>query len=245
MRMDTHWSLLAGLLAGLAVLVAVPQRGDHRVAQVLRVGGERSSRVRRQLSWLERAWSKQARRSAQLDASQVATLAERVAALSRAGLPQPRLWRVLADREDAAAPACEVVARVVEMGGTSAEGLRLAGDRGEPLAWVGLACSVSQTCGAPLSEVLDGIAATVRAEVDAQRERESALAGARATATVLSWLPLAGIGLGLLTGENLVQVLVTTTPGRACLAVGVSFWVAGRAWMSWLIRHAERAGSAT
>jgi tight adherence protein B len=175
-----------------------------------------------------------------LDGAAVAVLADRVAALTRAGLPPAETWRVLAARGDATAPLCRAVARVVSLGGTSAEGLRRAAAGGAgPVAWLALACTVSQTCGAPLAEVLDGVARTVREEQQAQRERDAALAGPRATAAVLTWLPLAGLGLGALTGTNSLTVLVTTGPGQVCLAIGGCLWWTGRWWMSQLLRRAE------
>ncbi len=182
------------------------------------------------------------------DGAGVAGLADRLAALSRAGLPPGDTWRVLATREDAAAPICRAVARTVGLGGTSAEGLRLAtrvaqgspGARGGPVDWLALAFAVSQECGAPLAAVLDGVARVVREEHQAARERDAALAGPRATAAVLTWLPLAGLGLGGLTGTNSVRVLVSTGPGLVCLATGAALWWAGRWWMALLLRRAER-----
>ncbi len=185
-----------------------------------------------------------------LDADGVAELAEQVAALSRAGLPTQRLWRVLAGEPEAVgepgaaggspiAEVAEVVARVVALGGTEAQGLRVAGGGYGPLAWMALACDVSHTSGAPPAGVLDGIAVTLRAEREAAREREAALAGPRTTATVLTWLPLAGLGLGLLTGADAIGVLVATAAGRGCLVIAGLLWIAGRLWMSRMLRRAE------
>jgi len=180
-----------------------------------------------------------------LDGAAVAVLADRVAALTRAGLPPAETWRVLAARSDGTAPLCRAVARTVSLGGTSAEGLSraAAGQAGGagPVAWLALAFSVSQTCGAPLAEVLDGVARSLRDEQQAQRERDAALAGPRATAAVLTWLPLAGLGLAALTGTNTMTVLVTSGPGRVCLVIGGCLWWTGRWWMGRLLRRCERS----
>jgi tight adherence protein B len=105
-----------------------------------------------------------------------------------------------------------------------------------------MACAASQGAGAPLADVLDGVATAIRADEEARRHRDAALAGPRATAAVLTWLPLAGIGLGLLTGSNAPATLLGTSAGRACLVVGAGLWAAGRWWMSRLLAHASAAG---
>ncbi len=231
-------SLLAAAAAGLAVLVAVP------AAPALTRRGPVP------LPAPQPGMGEGAGRTVLPDSAGVAGLADRLAALSRAGLPPAETWRVLATRQDAAAPICRAVARTVALGGTSAEGLRLAtrgeagsrGVRGGPVDWLALAFAVSQECGAPLADVLDGVARTVREEHQAVRERDAALAGPRTTAVVLTWLPLAGLGLGALTGTNSVWVLVSTGPGLVCLATGAALWWAGRWWMARLLRRAERQG---
>jgi tight adherence protein B len=101
-----------------------------------------------------------------------------------------------------------------------------------------MACEVAQSSGAPIADVLDGLAVAVRAELEAAREREAALAGPRTTATVLTWLPLAGVGLGLLTGTNTLSVLFTTRAGWICLGLGAGLWWAGRVWTAALLRRA-------
>jgi tight adherence protein B len=263
-------TVTAALLSFAAVLLALPARPALVAREGRAEGPDR----------LAAPVSAPAPRPPRLDAGAVAELAERVAALSRAGLPGQRLWAVLAGttaevgasagldgwgrvdhrvhveaglvegvpvdggavdagRADGLGQVAAVVDRVVALGGRPAQGLRVASGGPGPLAWMALACDVSHFTGAPLAEVLDGIAVSLRAELEAAREREAALAGPRTTATVLAWLPLAGVGLGLLTGADAVSALVTTTAGRMCLALAVAFWVAGRVWMSRLVRRAE------
>ncbi len=183
-------------------------------------------------------WTGRRGRTPGLDAATVAVLARRVAGLSRAGLALPRVWPVLAEHDRIAPGLCARVATTVAMGGTTAEGLRLAAPGAGPVAWLALACAVAERAGAPMAEVLDGVAAVIRADEEAERQRNSALAGPRATAALLSWLPLAGVGLGLLTGVDAIGVLVTTAPGRGCLAAGLTLWGGGWWWMRRLLRAA-------
>lgn len=184
-----------------------------------------------------------------------AELAERAAALARAGLPPGRIWWVLAGEPAAAAgrdegPQAEtpVVARIardvaaaIDLGGTEAQGLRRASRDVPALNLLALACDTSRASGAPQAEVLEGIARSMRAQAQADRERRAVLAGPRITARLLAWLPLGGVGLGLLTGSDGVRVLLGTPAGWACAATAVVLWALGRWWMTVLLRRAERA----
>ncbi len=106
------------------------------------------------------------------------------------------------------------------------------------------AWGVSERTGAPLARVLDGLTEAIRADLQAERERDAALAGPRATATVLSWLPLAGLGLGTLTGAGTLGVLFGTGAGRVCLVTGGLLWWIGRSWSRRLVRRADSADPA-
>jgi tight adherence protein B len=117
-----------------------------------------------------------------------------------------------------------------------------AADAGAVLGWLAVTVAVSERTGAPLAACLERLAAAVRAEAAAADERASALAGPRATAQVLGWLPAAGIGLGALVGADPVHALLTTAPGRLCAAAGTALWLAGRLWSAALVRAAARAG---
>lgn len=172
-------------------------------------------------------------------------LTERLAALSRAGVAPHRAWQVLAATGGAGSGPARVVAGMLAGGGTVAEGLRLAAGRpgADPrLLWLALAAEVADRSGAPASAVLERFAELVRAELAQQQERSVALAGPRATATLLSVLPLVAPVLGRLLGADPLATLVGTGPGRLCLLAGVGFWLAGRCWTVRLVARAARAG---
>jgi tight adherence protein B len=171
----------------------------------------------------------------------VAGLAERVAALTRAGLPPARVWDLLAATTGPAQLVCAEVAAHLSAGGSTGAALRAV--PGPPaLRWLSVAQDGAERAGAPLADVLDGFADALREEEQAAAERETALAGPRATATVLAALPLAGLGLGYLLGANPLGALLGTGPGRVCLVAGTGLWLTGRSWTRALIRRAERAG---
>lgn len=171
----------------------------------------------------------------------VAELAVRLAALVRAGLPPHRGWEALAQAPGTTRDTCAVVAAHLAAGGTAGDGLRtVPGPDG--LAWLAVAHDSADRAGAPLADVLDGFAVGMREDERAAADRDAALAGPRATGTVLSALPAAGIGLGFLLGANPVAALLGTGPGRGALVAGVGLWLAGRRWTAVLVGRAERAG---
>jgi tight adherence protein B len=177
-----------------------------------------------------------------------AELCGRVAALSRAGLPAARIWPVLAESRGPTAEAAATVAGMLAVGGSTAEGLRLAASRlsgpgVEALGWLAVTAEVIDRSGAPAALVLDEVGAGLLAQIAEADERETALAGPQATASVLAGLPLAGIGLGALIGVNVPAVLLGTRLGWFCALGGGLFWAAGRAWSSRLVRSASRAGT--
>ena len=96
----------------------------------------------------------------------------------------------------------------------------------------------AEASGCPLADVLARFAAHLETEDDAEAARKSALAGPRATVRLLTWLPLSGLGLGLLLGVDPVATLLGNPWGLAALAAGVVLTAAGRLWSSRLVRAA-------
>lgn len=179
---------------------------------------------------------------------EVAELADQIAALSRAGLSSVPLWRAVAEVPGPAQRLCRVVAAQVEAGARAGSGLRAAAGtaRESPpagLAVLALTCDVAESAGAPLADVLARFADTLRSDQAAAAERAAGLAGPRATAAILSWLPLGGLGLGFLLGANPVATLIGTPGGRMSLAAGCAFWFTGRRWTARMVRTAARAGT--
>lgn len=116
-------------------------------------------------------------------------------------------------------------------------------DRDDALAGEARAAArLAHSSGVPLADVLDALVRVERARVDAARRRQAALAGARASARVLAWLPAVGIALGLMVEPRTATVLVATPFGWTLLgASGLLVWL-GRWWMRVLVRSAVAAG---
>jgi tight adherence protein B len=94
---------------------------------------------------------------------------------------------------------------------------------------------LAERTGAPLADVLDSVASTLREEASVTAQVEAALAGPRATARLLTALPVAGVALGQLIGARPLSVLVTSGAGRTCAALGILLMLAGHVWMRRLV----------
>ncbi|PFG39238.1 tight adherence protein B [Georgenia soli] len=104
------------------------------------------------------------------------------------------------------------------------------------------ACRLTHELGAPLAEVLQRCAEGLTEAGHARAARAVALAGPRATARLLGWLPLLGLLLGAGIGADPVGVLLGGGLGSACLLAGVALMVLGRRWVAALERAAGSAG---
>lgn len=120
----------------------------------------------------------------------------------------------------------------------AAPGIRVSGqDRG---AWIQFAAcfDVAEASGCPLADVLTRFGAQLEAEEDAEAARQTALAGPRATVRLLGWLPVLGLGLGVMLGVDPINTLLGEPAGLAALAAGVALTTAGRVWSARLVRSA-------
>ncbi|MBO9555465.1 MAG: type II secretion protein F [Cellulomonas sp.] len=121
---------------------------------------------------------------------------------------------------------------------------RLAAHR-ERVAAVLAATTLADDLGAPLAAVLERLAGAVAADAEAEAEVRAAVAGPRATARVLTWLPLLGLVVGAALGADPVGAVARGGAGALAALLGVALLVAGRAWTGALLRRAAVAGRAT
>lgn len=99
---------------------------------------------------------------------------------------------------------------------------------------------VSERSGAPLTEVLSRYAAQLDLALDSASARATALAGPQATARLLGWLPVFGLGLGYLTGLQPLAVLLGSAGGLTLLCTGVGLMLLGRFWSGRLVATAGK-----
>lgn len=102
-----------------------------------------------------------------------------------------------------------------------------------------LSLRMSESAGAPLATSLERAAEHAEERIDALLGRQSALASPRATGRILSWLPLLGLGLGVLMGSDPVGVLTGSILGALTGLFGLGLAFAGRRWTAALVHRAE------
>lgn len=114
----------------------------------------------------------------------------------------------------------------------------------EPRIWCEVAAcfDIAEASGCPLADVLTRFAAQLEVEDDAEAARQTALAGPKATVSLLTWLPLMGLGLGMALGVDPLAVLLGTPLGVAAVTAGAALTVAGRIWSARLVSAATRTG---
>ncbi|WP_408004799.1 type II secretion system F family protein, partial [Pseudonocardia lacus] len=95
---------------------------------------------------------------------------------------------------------------------------------------IATAWSMADRFGVPLAELLARAHHDIRWRVRFAGTVRAQLAGPRATAVVLTALPVLGLGLGQLVGADPVAVLRGGPLGQAMLVVGAGLAAAGAAW---------------
>jgi tight adherence protein B len=213
---------VSGWRGGRATTVAAGARPGAEA------GRPRSDPGRRR-RWLDRFGSRQ---TPGAEASSVAGVA-RVAALMRSGARPADAWRHgLGVACDGTVPSYqELVARC-------------GGDASAAVAVVA-AAELSTRVGAAPAAMLDGVAAALARDADAAAQRTAALAGPRATARLLGWLPVVGIVLGAALGADPLTVLLDGRGGTLLLVLGAGLTLAGRLWTRRYVGIAADAGRQT
>jgi tight adherence protein B len=139
-----------------------------------------------------------------------------------------RLVGALLDASDRAEPISPIWAAWAERS-ASAE-----------LSLVAAAWRLSETTGAPLASAVDR---AVRGLLDARARRGKvavAVAGPRATVTVLTLLPLTGPLFGLACGIDPVALYLGSPIATGCAALGLALVWLGRVWCTRMVRRAVR-----
>ena len=144
-----------------------------------------------------------------------------------------RFTRALATVTSWGAPAHLACAQLLE------SNTRMRPHSRERLHDLQLSLRMSESAGAPLATSLERAAEHAEERIDALLGRQSALAAPRATGRILSWLPLLGLGLGVLMGSDPVGVLTGSILGALTGMLGLGLAFAGRRWTAALVHRAE------
>ncbi|WP_282784023.1 hypothetical protein [Nocardia sp. CC201C] len=155
----------------------------------------------------------------------------------------PSVAAEIAARETAgdASRAFAVSAARSRLGGGGASGLRQPNSAiAHDLSRVADAWQVAESHGLALAELLTAARTDLLGRKRFQARTRAALAGAHATAAVLSALPLLGLALGHLMGAAPLHILLTTPPGQLLLPLGTTLTCTGLLWTDAITRKVLR-----
>lgn len=146
----------------------------------------------------------------------------------------------------------EVASRVREWSAVAAAGLpvpveRWLGElRGSSPLQLGIVCvlRVARESGAPLAEVLVGLANGAERAAEQTDRIEQALAGPRMARRIIWALPLLAIPLTALLGFDVIAVLSATPLGWVLIALAAALTWAGSHWSNAMVVRAQRAPAA-
>jgi len=193
-----------------------------------------------------------AKRRAAQEHAEFITLIRQAAALLAAGRPLGHLWSEVAQAhqpcQDSPEPhnpdpkCCMHHVLVAQRAAALVNAPYFADVTGPSPAegWQQLSATLTlaQDTGMSLAAILYRLADALEAGEDAQQARAAASAGPKATASLLAWLPVAGLGLAHLLGASLGELLTTVT-GWSLLLAGSALAVVGRFWTARMIRTAQ------
>lgn len=155
----------------------------------------------------------------------------------RAG-PVEALLADLVTQANAGRPLAPVWTRHARPGRWGRSGSSWSGE----VAFVARAWTLSESLGSPLAECATVAARAVRQQSARRQRLAIALAGPRATATVLTALPLAGPVVGLLLGLSPRQLYGTPVAAVSTLS-GLALLLLGRWWCARLVAGIGRSHS--
>lgn len=156
------------------------------------------------------------------DLEEVASAVHRLAALTAGGVPLHAAWGYL--------------------DGVEPEAVR----EHSSAAWrmCDAALAVAVDAGAPVAAVLSRLAEALRERAAVLRSVDVALAGPKATARLVTALPLVGIGFGIAVGLDPIGALLGSPIGIVALVMGLGLGVAAWLWSRRIVAAAGR-GSPT
>ncbi|MFB7877455.1 type II secretion system F family protein [Nocardia sp. NPDC056064] len=137
-----------------------------------------------------------------------------------------------------AARVLSVSAGRSRLGGSGADGwIHPDSPVAEELSRIANAWRVAEQHGLALAELLAAARTDLLGRLRFRDRTEAALAGARASATVLAGLPVIGIALGQLMGAAPLSVLFTSPAGQLLLPLGATLACCGLLWTDAITRR--------
>jgi tight adherence protein B len=213
-RLDPRWLLVFAALPVVALLGPAGTVG----ATFLTFAGWR------QLQTRKRAKTELAAATALAEA-----LRTTVAELRSGAPPATAAEAAAADAPPGAAATMQALATSARFGVELPRGAGAAGQ-------VAKAWTLSRRHGLPLADLLDAVRRDVVANTRFSTRADANMAGPRASAAVLAFLPGIGVLLGEATGARPLHVLFGTSAGHVLLMLGSVLVLAGVTWTSRLTR---------
>lgn len=209
---------LTALLLGVPVLAAGVVASAALVATLLRRRGRRELQARRRDASVDVVFAL----AAELRAGRTPAEALASAAQATEVLRGPLTGAALVARSGAA--AIEPLTAVGQLAGC------------EVLAAVGAVWRVTEQAGGAVADVLERLGGTLDADATDRRTFEAALAGPRASMTLLAGLPALGLLMGQAVGAHPMRLLLHRPLGWGLLGGAVLLEAAGLAWAQRLVR---------
>lgn len=197
-------------------------------------------------SWLTR-WRSRARRGTergQAAAPEWLPVFDQLAASLRVGLPPAEALRLaIRGAPPRVQHLVQGVLAAAQDGRQCAAAWRRAARAADRLELHLLARSwaISEQLGAPLADAVDSAARAARSQRELSSRLATATAGARTTATILSLLPVAGVGVALLMGIRPADLYGSPT-ALASLGAGLLLIVAGRVVVNGMVDRVAEPG---
>jgi len=185
------------------------------------------------LIWLRR----RERHTAEETAARVLEACEHLASELASGQPPGAALARAADDWPALAPAAEAF----RVGSDVPDALRSVACRpgGSDLRLLAAAWHVAHRTGQGLADAVDRVARDLVEARATRRVVAGELASARATARLVALLPVAALAMGSGVGGDPVGFLLSTPAGWLCLALGLTFGLAGLWWIEALARAVD------
>lgn len=171
-------------------------------------------------------------------AQQCARAARVLASLLQAGqIPTTALAQAASD-----CPVLAPAAAAARLGGDIGEELGRAGrvPGQESMTSIAAAWSISERTGAPIADVLTGVAEALRRQLRIAAVVDAELAAARTSGHIMAVLPALAVGLGFAVGVNPLTFLTGAPLGRLLLLMGVALTASGVLWIDSMSRGSGR-----
>jgi tight adherence protein B len=199
----------------------------------LGIGGAIAGGLAGTIAWKRWHSKKALEHRVQAIADLAETLRSLVGELRAGAHPAVAAESVAVDAPPAGAGAMRAIAAAARLGGDIEQA------NNEPLlAETAHAWALAQRHGLPLADVLEAVVRDLDQRARFARQVNARMAGPRASATILAFLPVAGVGLGEAMGARPLHILADTAAGQVLLVFGVALVCAGVVWSARLTRQA-------